>query len=158
MSPDDISTLVFGTGDPGDDLYGRWDFRESLLHAEAAIVSNEDIDVDATETHRFGFSRTVTPSSSSFEGFIPLPACSSHHAASEAFAARRHPARSGGLSAPRVPFAGLSSQARTLLARRASAATAAAAVEGAAYAAATTANIRHAPESGSSDDDEYEAE
>ena len=96
-----------------------------------------------------------TPSSSSFEGFIPLPARSSHHAASEAFAARRHPARSGGLSAPR---AGFSSQARALLARRASAATAAAASEGAAYAAATTVKIRHEPDSGFSDDDEYEAE
>ncbi len=75
-----------------------------------------------------------------------------------AFTARRHPPRSGGLSAPRPPFERLSTQTRVLLARRSAQSAANAAAATRALAAGVQASVRHAPPRTDPSDDEYEPE
>jgi hypothetical protein len=152
VNPMDVSTALFGTGDPGDSIYGAWDYPTSVLHAQASMVDDESSRHDARDLLGFG------SASSSSDGFIPLPSRASHHETTHAFTARRHPPRSGGLSAPRPPFEGLSTQTRVLLARRSAQTAANAAAETRALAAGIQASVRHAPPRTDPSDDEYEPE
>jgi hypothetical protein len=122
------------------------------------MVDEDGNNDDGVDIYGFGIARTGTLSSSTSDGFIALPPRSSLYTTSKTFAAQRHPPRSGGLSAPRAPFEGLSIQTRTLLARRAAASSAHTAAAVRAIAASREANITHAPPREDPSDDEYETE
>ena len=158
VNPMDVSTALFGTGDPGDSIYGPWDFPTSLLHAQASMVDEESSRHDGGDRFGFGMARTEVRALSSSDGFIPLPSRASHHETTHAFTARRHPPRSGGLSAPRPPFDRLSTQTRVLLARRSAQSATNAAAAARALAAGVQASVRHAPPRTDPSDDEYEPE
>ena len=120
------------------------------LHAEASLLEDGP---DRTGSARFTTSVPAPLPSSAHDGFIPLPPRTSLHAVQERFNAARHPPRTGGLSAPRVPFAGLSPQARHIMNRRARTTAASSAVTAAANQAAANSRITHAPRTSNSDDE-----
>lgn len=156
VSPADISTLFFGVGDPGNDIYGLWNFKDAVHHAEAAILDGDDLgDEIFVHPNLLGFSNgnVAPPPPSLSVGFMPFSPQSSHFASAQALAVRTRPPRSGGLSAGPAPFTGLSPQTRALLAHRSAAISENALITRDVYTTSTQAHITHDKINISSDDE-----
>jgi hypothetical protein len=110
----DVSAVVFNIGDPGDDIYGKFNLDEVLLQAEEARFLRDEH--DTTEIYPLRRDKDLKENES---GFIPLERHTQAHM--QDLISKRpqlHRPITGTLNCPPAPFSCLSSQARGLFERR----------------------------------------
>ena len=112
VSAADVASLVFGTGDPGDDLYGHVNYLEAVDRAGA---SAEEMLDEQADMRILGHASIPAPDIS----FVPTPRRTKHDMdllLNSRKRSRAPPAHS--LSVAPAPMSGLSNQTRALLQRR----------------------------------------
>jgi hypothetical protein len=110
----DVSAVIFNIGDPGDDIYGKFNLDEVLLQAEEARFLRHEH--DTTEIYPRRRDKEINKDES---GFIPLRRHT--HAHMQDLISQRqqlHRPITGTLNCPSAPFSLLSSQSRGLFERR----------------------------------------
>lgn len=111
----DLAAILYGRGDPGDEIYGEQSFAEAARSAQeerAARLDHfeetfEDLQVPTT------MSRTLSAARKESEGYIPLETAKGTSRPLD-----MTPPMVGSLACPRVPFEGLSPGARNLMQRK----------------------------------------
>ncbi len=119
INPADVSSIVFGCGDPGDEIWGKFNFQGAVAFAERSKF-DEDFSADADPAHgEFLGWNEDRHGEGAQPDYIPIRTPSRAHIdeVNRARAAARPP-RAGTLAFPSGPFAGLSGQARNLMQRR----------------------------------------
>ena len=68
MSSADTAHVLFGTGDPGDDMYDQWTYDEALIHSTAHF--QQDSLQDINDSTRYIIPSVVPSSSLQAEEFL----------------------------------------------------------------------------------------